>query len=130
MNIGDRFVIFLREKKITQKDFCNLTGYGQQSLSKLVQGKTPNPGVQLFVLVGQHFPELSLRWLIMGEGNIWREDFTPSGEKRDQIVLPMGNVKVMGKGTNMELMQKLLDSKDQIIKTQQALIDELQSKLK
>ena len=128
MDIGDRFVIFLREKKINQKDFCKLTGYGQQSLSKLVQGKTPNPGVQLFVLVGQHFPELNLRWLIMGEGDIWREGFVSSGEKRDAIVLPASTVKIMGKGTNVEYMQKLLDAKDQLIKTQQDLIDELKSK--
>ena len=129
MNIGDRFVLFLREKKISQKEFCEQTGYGQQSLSKFIQGKTTNPGVQLFILVAEHFPELNIKWLMLGEGNMWDEDFTPSGKKKSEVSIPAGNVVVMGKGSNDELLRELLETKDKLIEMQQHRITSLENEL-
>jgi len=129
MSIGDRFVLFLREKKISQKEFCDMTGYGQQSLSKFIQGKTTNPGVQLFILVAEHFPELNIKWLMIEEGKMWNEDFTPSGKKKSEVSIPAGNVVVMGKGSNNELLRELLETKDKLIEMQQHRIESLEKQL-
>ena len=71
MTINTRFEIFLREAKTNQKEFAKKTGYSQQSLSKFITGGTKSPKLDLLVAVAEYYPTFNLRWLLLGEGELW-----------------------------------------------------------
>ena len=129
MNVSDRFLFFLREKKISQKEFCKITGYGVQSLSKFVNGSTSNPGVQLFILTAKHFPEVNIKWLMLGEGEMWNADYVKTGEKKEEIAVPATGLKFLGKAVDPNLLKELFETKEQLIVSQQKRIEQLEKEL-
>ena len=130
MNVSDRFLFFLREKKISQKEFCKITGYGVQSLSKFVNGSTSNPGVQLFILTAQHFPDVNIKWLMLGEGEMWNGENGNAGEQGKYESGTTSGLKFLGKAVNPELLKDLFNTKEELISTQKKRIEDLEAELK
>lgn len=71
MTIGKRFALILKEKGVTQKSFSERIGYREQSISKLIKGQTQSPRADLIVQVAISFPDVNLRWLLIGEGEMY-----------------------------------------------------------
>jgi len=133
MTISDRFSQFLKKKRLTQREFCKLTGYGYASITKFMSNQTTNPGVNLFVLTKHHFPELNIEWLISGEGNMWSEEINIEDEvhhapdNKDHEVIDLGKTseKFVGK-----VYSDLLRTKDKLIEAQEAQIDSMKEEIK
>ncbi len=134
MTVSKRFTHFLKEKKLSQKEFCQITGYGYQSLTKFLSGQTSNPGINLLVVTKQHFPEINTEWLISGEGSIWNQ------EELDRQGLPYNNtaeaktedIELIGKVSSLGLdpiYQNLLETKEELIAMQKEQIKELKERL-
>lgn len=105
MTISDRFTLFLREKGISQKEFSEKTGYLRQSLSKFITGTTKLPKIDLIIGLMIHYPELNIRWLLLGEGEMRvSHEILPSTDEIEKL-----------KQMNVELREELLDAKDEII---------------
>lgn len=73
MELSDRFNLFLRDKGVSQKEFSDTTGYLRQSLSKIVTGKTKMPKSDFIIALMKSYPDLNLKWLLLGEGEMYQE---------------------------------------------------------
>lgn len=71
MSVPQRVKIFLKEKKLSQSDFCKLTGYSISNFSNFLIGKTTNPRIDLIHAFTTHFPEFSINWMFTGKGSMW-----------------------------------------------------------
>ena len=68
--INQRFADFLHSKKINYAEFARRAGMERQTVSNIAEGKTKDPKADFFTGVARAFPELNLRWLILGENPI------------------------------------------------------------
>lgn len=69
--VSDRFLFFLREKGLSQTNFETITGFPQHNLSRFIRGTVKSPKIELITALLSHFPELNLRWLLLGEGEMF-----------------------------------------------------------
>jgi transcriptional regulator with XRE-family HTH domain len=74
MTIGERFALILKEKGVTQKSFSERIGYSEQSISKLMKGQTLSPKADLIAQIAVLLPDVNLRWLLLGEGEMFIEN--------------------------------------------------------
>ena len=70
MDIKDRLAFFLNSKQLTQAEFSRITGYHQKNISGFLTGTVKMPKIDLMVALATHFPELNLRWLLLGESEM------------------------------------------------------------
>lgn len=68
--INQRVRRFFENKKISQKLFSEVTGYDEKSISNIVNDKTKYPKADFFQALAIHYPEINLRWLLIGEGEM------------------------------------------------------------
>ncbi|NJN77576.1 MAG: helix-turn-helix transcriptional regulator [Saprospiraceae bacterium] len=108
LSISDRFLHFLREKKISQIEFTQLTGIPQPTLSRFIAGKVKSPKAELIIALADNFPKLNLRWLLIGEG----EMFTSNNEITIQELSDKLDLK---ENENESLRIELIKAKDKII---------------
>lgn len=106
--VSDRFLYFLREKGLTQTEFETITGFPQHNLSRFITGKVKSPKIELITALLSHFPELNLRWLLIGEG----EMFTSNNEMNIQQLLEK---LALLENENGNLKDELMKAKDRII---------------
>lgn len=69
--IGQRFTLFIKKKNISQKIFSKTTSIAEKTVSNIANDNTRNPKSDFFAATLRHYPELSIRWLILGEGEMW-----------------------------------------------------------
>lgn len=67
MSVRERFKELLFDKKISQTDFCNMTGYSMTTLSRYLQEHTKYAKEDFFEAIKKTWSEVNLNWLIMGE---------------------------------------------------------------
>ena len=76
MTAGQRLEKFRNELGITKKEFSRRTNLDYAHLYRILKGEN-DPGFETCMKINSAFPELSLTWLIVGEGemrNITREE--------------------------------------------------------
>lgn len=99
MTTGERFALVLKEKGITQKSFSERTGYSEQSISKLMKGQTQSPKSDLIAQIAILFPDVNLRWLLLGEGEMFIDN-----QNGENLLLE-----------NSRLKDELLNSQNKVI---------------
>jgi transcriptional regulator with XRE-family HTH domain len=85
MSIGERFALVLKKKKVTQKSFAEKVGVTEQSITKLVKGQTQSPKADLIAQLTVMFPDLNLRWLLIGEGEMLKEGMSIADETQEAL---------------------------------------------
>ena len=96
MSLSTRFQTVLKDQRISQKRFCEITGYNQQSFSRFVSGTIANPGSNLLVVTAEHFPHVNTEWLLSGRGEMYKKGFSSNGEKLAEPVSPIDKKKDLG----------------------------------
>ncbi|MGB1041747.1 MAG: hypothetical protein ACPGVD_12805 [Flavobacteriales bacterium] len=86
-SIRDRFSTFLAAKKLSQSKFARLTGYEQKNVSSFLTKKVKFPRIDLVVVLAKYFPELNLRWLLLGEGEMWVDPSVAIDKTSIQVLL-------------------------------------------
>lgn len=69
-DIKNRLETFLNSKDLSQAEFSRITGYHPKNISGFLTGTVKLPKIDLVVALATHFPELNLRWLLLGEGEM------------------------------------------------------------
>jgi transcriptional regulator with XRE-family HTH domain len=112
MTIGERFALILKKKGITQKSFSKRAKYSEQAISKLIKGQTQSPKADLIAQLTVMFPDVNLRWLLIGEGEMLKEGMSVADETQ-QILddLQIENSKLrndllLAQGKIIELLEK------------------------
>jgi len=125
MTVKDRLSKFLQEEGINQKEFGEVVGYSQQSLSNFFSGNTKIPRGDLFIALAEHFPNLNLRWLLIGDGKMWRsEELQENKVAYQQLMSQIENLQRENKD-----LRQLLITKEELLKTKEELIALVKQKL-
>lgn len=69
MDTKSNLLIFIKEKKLSKSDFYKITGLSNGFLDK--GGSVTSSNLETIL---KHFPEISLEWLVTGQGPMLRKD--------------------------------------------------------
>jgi len=73
MTASQRIKHIIKTKNITIKDFCNRVGINRDTLGQMVKNDS-DPKLPLLQACIREFPDLNPIWLLMGEGEMWKDD--------------------------------------------------------
>lgn len=93
LELSNRIKLFVDYTKMSVRKFAAECGLKQPTLDKHIRG-TADPNVVTLIGIAKRFPELSLDWLLLGEGNMLKG-------KSDIEIL---------ENKNMERLMKLVDT--------------------
>ena len=127
MTINERFVLFLKRRKITQKDFCARSGYGEKNLSNFINGNVKSPRIDIVLAVVNHYPELNIHWLLKGSGEIWNPGF--QDDEIGNSVQGTSNIEIVGQPVDYNLLNDLITTKDALIESLKQQITQLNREL-
>lgn len=63
----DRIKFILESKNLTSSQFANLIGVQRSGISHVLSGRN-KPSLDFIIKILNHFPEISEKWLLKGEG--------------------------------------------------------------
>lgn len=69
LELSNRIKLFVEHTKMSVRKFAAECGLKQPTLDKHIRG-TADPNVVTLIGIAKRFPELSLDWLLLGEGNM------------------------------------------------------------
>lgn len=72
LELSNRIKDFVSYTKMSVRKFASECGLKQPTLDKHIRG-TSDPNVVTLIGIAKRFPELSLDWLLLGEGNMLKE---------------------------------------------------------
>jgi transcriptional regulator with XRE-family HTH domain len=84
MTISERLASIVDIEK-NQAEFCRKTGIGRATLNQIIRGNR-NMSSSTIEMVLKAFPKLNARWLITGEGEIWKSDYEEKYKNLSQEV--------------------------------------------
>ncbi len=84
MSIPQRVKEFLEFKELSQKQFCVATGYSENNLSNFLTGRTQTPRIDLLEAIANHYPDISLHWILTGEESMLRGAPPPPPEEEGE----------------------------------------------
>jgi len=140
MSLSIRFQTVLKDQRLSQKRFCEITGYNQQSFSRFVSGTIANPGSNLLLVTAEYFPHINTEWLLSGRGEMYKKGFSSTGEKLAEDSNPaieekdLGNdFKYLGKSGQEEgpfaVLLNSLQTKDTLIKMYAEKVENLEAEI-
>jgi DNA-binding Xre family transcriptional regulator len=108
MNIVKRITQFCDHKGVSKNEFSSQMGLSNSYMSKMMGPKNSSVGSKIIEKIVRAYPEINLRWLITGEG--------------EMLIDPVKNELPVGPCQQCNLRERLLH-------TQENLIDRLQERL-
>lgn len=94
-NIAIRLKVFIDSLGLTHSQFADMCGLSRPSLSQLLTGRNKKISDVIVGLIHKAFPQLSVLWLLFGEGNMLvdseesgvssSEDVIANGEEIDKL---------------------------------------------
>ncbi len=84
--IGERIDSLCAALSISRRKFADKIGENPSTIASIVRGSSPSANIICSII--EHYPELNERWLLMGEGPLWKKDlFVNSDEEKGQEAL-------------------------------------------
>ncbi|UKK54659.1 helix-turn-helix domain-containing protein [Prevotella sp. E2-28] len=75
----DRIRQIMESQHMTQQVFANAIGTTPATLSGIFNDRT-RPTINIIESIKKKFPDISLEWLMFGQGDMYQQSPTPSGE--------------------------------------------------
>lgn len=79
----DRIKKLMENQHMTQKNFAQYTGISEGTLSGIFNGRT-RPTLQIVENIHQHFPKISINWLMFGTGPMYVSNSPTVGDNAQQ----------------------------------------------
>lgn len=98
MTASQRIKHLIKVEGTTIESFADKVGTTKSALNQMFKNDS-NPKLALIQACMRNFPQLSLKWLVMGEGNMW-EGVALDEEKEKELVSLKKQLEEMGKQTN------------------------------
>lgn len=99
IDMKDRILKIMKQENLNQKDFAATTGISPATLSSIFNGRT-SPTLNHAEALHRRFPQLSMSWLMFGEGDMYVPD--AAGEKKRSSVDAAGSGDLFGGGLGNE----------------------------
>ncbi len=80
-NIKDRIRQLMEATEMNQKDFAIITGITASTLSSIFNGRT-SATLNHVMALHKEFPNVSMEWLLFGEGSMYENGTTADGEAK------------------------------------------------
>lgn len=80
MNINDRFTKILEYSGFTASEFADEIDVQRSSISHIISGRN-KPSLEFIVKIKNRFPEISWDWIILGQGEMLKNDSTLSNSE-------------------------------------------------
>lgn len=120
IEVSNRIKLFVDYTKMSVRKFAAECGLKQPTLDKHIRG-TADPNVVTLIGIAKRFPELSLDWLLLGEGNMLKG-------KSDIETLEDRNTERMMKLVNtIATLQDTIDAKSESIATLTERVKQLEA---
>lgn len=124
MNSKERLLEYLKYLGIGQNAFENNIGVSVAYISKL-KGSI---GSEVLAKIKRTYPELSIDWLVDGDGEMIRQNVTQNNQHVDNINTASGSISINKQDDKLkeecERLRKENDRlKDELLKAKQAIID-------
>lgn len=124
MNSKERLLEYLKYLGIGQNAFENNIGVSVAYISKL-KGSI---GSEVLAKIKRTYPELSIDWLVDGDGEMIRQNVTQNNQHGDNINTARGSISINKQDDKLkeecERLRKENDSlKDELLKAKQTIID-------
>lgn len=78
MTDTERILEIIRDKGLSNVQFCNQTGISAATLSHVTSGRS-NPTLSIFRQIVGGFPDLNPEWVYQGTGNMYKDLQIPDG---------------------------------------------------
>lgn len=120
LELSNRIKIFVDYTKMSVRKFAAECGLKQPTLDKHIRG-TADPNVVTLIGIAKRFPELSLDWLLLGEGNMLKgkSDIDALEDKNTERLMKLVNT--------IATLQDTLDAKSESIATLTERIKQLEA---
>ena len=82
-DMKDRIKKLMENQHMTQKNFAQYTGISEGTLSGIFNGRT-RPTLQIVENIHQHFPKISINWLMFGTGPMYVSNSPTVGDNAQQ----------------------------------------------
>lgn len=82
-DMKDRIKKLMENQHMTQKIFAQFTGISEGTLSGIFNGRT-RPTLQIVENIHQHFPKISINWLMFGTGPMYVSNSPTAGDNAQQ----------------------------------------------
>jgi len=79
----DRIFQIMKQQGLNQKDFAATTGISPATLSSIFNGRT-SPTLNHAELLHKRFPNLSMSWLMFGEGDMFEKNVSGENSAEDK----------------------------------------------
>ena len=73
MDIKDRIKLIMQREQLTAGAFADSIGVAQATISHILGGRNKNPSTEFLLQLHQRYPDISLDWLMTGEGEMNRD---------------------------------------------------------
>lgn len=120
-NVADKLYKYLKDKGITQRSIAETMGVTEQSVNSLIRGRR-SFGRKTSMLWEKHYG-LSAAWLMTGEGEMIKNQYQEPQEETEFVCKEDYNENYI------ELLKQQIEDKNEIIKTQSELINQLKKRL-
>ncbi len=77
MTDKERIEQIIQVKHLSNVEFCNQTAMSPSSLSHILSERT-KPTIAILRNIVEAFPDLNPMWVLLGQGEMFKTDFTPS----------------------------------------------------
>lgn len=94
-DMKDRIKKLMENQHMTQKIFAQFTGISEGTLSGIFNGRT-RPTLQIVENIHQHFPKISINWLMFGTGPMYASNSPTAGDNAQQSDTAEGDTSANG----------------------------------
>ncbi len=101
--IGDRIRLLCSVLELSKRKFAEKVNIKASTLSSIVNGSSPSSDIISAVV--NNYPELNERWLLIGEGPIWKKDLWQSFGVAEQKELDALNEQIKIKSEIIEALK-------------------------
>ncbi len=128
-SVGLRIELLCEKLDISRRKVAERIAENPSTIASIVRGSSPSANIICSIL--NAFPELSERWLLMGEGPMWKAEL--SSEEMPVDMNEMENIRqqlehknetilaLKGQVAALEKMVELLEKQLQLVENQQSL---------
>jgi len=107
--IKDRIKSLMDREKLTAGAFAESIGVSPATVTHILNGRNKYPSTEVLLRLHNRYPDVSLQWLLLGEGESDSSSFSEYGElfKNDE------SVKNLGSGTGLPENRKEIALKEE-----------------